>query len=100
LHCYDGVFPRLAGNPIVQAIDPKSLISIVLAGSQTPRTTRIPAQFSMSSFAWRLSDQGVTAAVNFIRMSWGNSAPPASFTESAKLRKALLPIQAFTGSPQ
>jgi mono/diheme cytochrome c family protein len=56
---YESVFPRLAGNSIVQADDPKSLIAIVLGGSQTPRTTRTPAQFRMPSFAWRLSDQDV-----------------------------------------
>jgi alcohol dehydrogenase (quinone), cytochrome c subunit len=97
---YEGVFPRLAGNPIVQANDPKSLVAIVLAGSQTPRTTRTPAQFSMPSFAWRLSDQDVTDVVNFIRTSWGNAASTASCVESAKLRKSLHPIQASTASPQ
>src|SRR6202044_1673222 len=35
---YDQVFPRLAGNPVVQAQNPQSLVSIVLGGSQTPRT--------------------------------------------------------------
>ena len=92
---YEGVFPALAGNPIVLANDPKSLIAIVLAGSQTPRTTRTPAQFSMPSFAWRLSDRDVTDVVNFIRTSWGNLAPTASSTGSAKLRKSL-PIKAST----
>ncbi len=34
---YELVFPRLAGNPVVQTGNPQSLISIVLDGSQTPR---------------------------------------------------------------
>ena len=86
---YDRVFPRLAGNPIVQAGNPQSLVSIVLEGSQTPRTARTPAQFTMPRFAWRLSDEDVADVVNFIRTSWGNSAPPVSSAEVAKSRKSL-----------
>jgi mono/diheme cytochrome c family protein len=86
---YEQVFPRLAGNPVVQAEKPQSLISIVLEGSQTPRTARTPAQFTMPHFAWRLSDKDVTDVVNFIRTSWGNSALPASSTDVAKIRKSL-----------
>jgi hypothetical protein len=71
---YDGVFPRLAGNPVVEAPNPVSLISIVLTGSQTPRIAQTPARFAMPVFAWRLSDQNVADLVNFIRSSWGNSA--------------------------
>jgi alcohol dehydrogenase (quinone), cytochrome c subunit len=88
---YELVFPRLAGNPVVQAGNPKSLISIVLEGSQTPRTTRTPAQFTMPRFAWRLSDRDVADVVNFIRTSWGNSASPASPADVAKIRKSLNP---------
>jgi mono/diheme cytochrome c family protein len=86
---YEQVFPRLAGNPVVQAENPQSLISIVLEGSQTPRTARTPAQFTMPHFAWRLSDKDVADVVNFIRTSWGNSALPASSTDVAKIRKSL-----------
>jgi mono/diheme cytochrome c family protein len=83
---YERVFPRLAGNPVVQAENPRSLISIVLDGSQTPRTPRTPAQFTMPRFAWRLSDKDVADVVNFIRTSWGNSASPASSADVAKIR--------------
>jgi alcohol dehydrogenase (quinone), cytochrome c subunit len=83
---YERVFPRLAGNPVVQAENPQSLISIVLDGSQTPRTPRTPAQFTMPRFAWRLSDKDVADVVNFIRTSWGNGASPASSADVAKIR--------------
>jgi alcohol dehydrogenase (quinone), cytochrome c subunit len=85
---YERVFPRLAGNPVVQAGSPQSLISIVLDGSQTPRTARTPAQFTMPRFAWRLSDKDVADVVNFVRTSWGNSASPASSVDVAKIRKS------------
>jgi len=88
---YDRVFPRLAGNPVVEAASPISLISIVLAGSQTPRTAQTPAQFAMPAFAWRLSDQDVADLVNFIRSSWGNSASPTSVRDIASVRKAIAP---------
>jgi len=86
---YEQVFPSLAGNPVVQAGNPQSRISIVLDGSQTPRTARTPAQFTMPRFAWRLSDKDVADVVNFIRTSWGNSAAPVSAAEVAKTRESL-----------
>jgi len=97
---YEQVFPRLAGNPVVQAGNPQSLISIVLDGSQTPRTVRTPAQFTMPRFAWRLSDKDVADVVNFIRASWGNSASPASPADVAKIRESLQSRQASTGAPE
>jgi alcohol dehydrogenase (quinone), cytochrome c subunit len=97
---YELVFPRLAGNPVVQAGNPQSLVSIVLDGSQTPRTARTPAQFTMPRFDWRLSDRDVADVVNFIRTSWGNAASPVSSAEVAMTRKSLQPRQASTGSPE
>jgi mono/diheme cytochrome c family protein len=97
---YELVFPRLAGNPVVQAENPRSLISIVLDGSQTPRTAHTPAQFTMPRFAWRLSDKDVADVVNFVRTSWGNSASPASSADVTKIRKSLQPRQASTSAPE
>jgi mono/diheme cytochrome c family protein len=88
---YDRVFPGLAGNPVVEASNPVSLISIVLAGSQTPRTAQTPAQFAMPAFAWRLNDQNVADLVNFIRSSWGNSASATSAGDVAGVREAVAP---------
>ena len=85
----------MAGNPIVQAGNPQSLVSVVLEGSQTPRTARTPAQFTMPGFSWRLSDTDVADVVNFIRTSWGNNASPAGV---AGTRKSLQPRQAASGA--
>jgi alcohol dehydrogenase (quinone), cytochrome c subunit len=93
---YELVFPRLAGNPVVQAGNPQSLIAIVLDGSQTPRTARTPAQFTMPRFAWRLSDKDVVDVLNFIRTSWGNNASPVSSAGVAKIRESLQLRQAST----
>jgi mono/diheme cytochrome c family protein len=83
----------LAGNPVVNAPNSASLISIVLTGSRTPRTPETPAQFSMPAFAWRLNDQDVADVVNFISSSWGNSAPMTRAAEVAAFRKALAPSE-------
>jgi mono/diheme cytochrome c family protein len=79
----------LAGNPVVEAANSVSLISIVLGGSTTPRTAQTPAQFAMPAFAWRLSDQDVADLVNFIRSSWGNSASATSAGDVAGVRKVV-----------
>ena len=97
---YELVFPRLAGNPVVQTVNPQSLVSIVLEGSQTPRTPRAPAQFTMPSFAWRLSDKDVADVVNFIRTSWGNNAVPVSSADVAGTRKSLEHRRASTRAPK
>jgi alcohol dehydrogenase (quinone), cytochrome c subunit len=86
---YERVFPRLAGNDIVQAQNSLSVIAIVLEGSRTPRTGAAPAQFTMPSFAWRLSDQEVADVVNFVRSSWGNQASAASVDEVGRTRRSL-----------
>jgi alcohol dehydrogenase (quinone), cytochrome c subunit len=86
---YNRVFPALAGNPVVEAADPISLASIVLAGSATPITNSTPAQFTMPAFDWRLTDQEVTDVVNFVRTSWGNSAGAIDLNSVSHLRRGL-----------
>jgi mono/diheme cytochrome c family protein len=83
---YEGVFPSLAGNPVVETDSPLSLISIVLLGSQTSRTSTTPAQFAMPAFAWRLTDQDAADVISFIRSSWGNDAKPIEAPKVAALR--------------
>lgn len=85
---YEGAFPALAGNPVVQAPDPLSLVSIVLGGNTTPRTASTPAQFTMPAFAWRLSDSDVADVVTYIRGSWGNFAAPVSAAQVKPYRSA------------
>ncbi|MGA2553066.1 MAG: cytochrome c [Burkholderiaceae bacterium] len=87
---YEGVFPALAGNAIVQVPNPLSLVAIVMDGNTTPRTESTPAQFTMPSFAWRLSDSEIADVVSYIRTSWGNSAAPVGIAE-VKPHRATLP---------
>jgi mono/diheme cytochrome c family protein len=85
---YDRVFPPLAGNPVVLAANPDSVISVVLKGATTPRTVPTPAQFAMPSFAWRLSDEQIADVVTFVRRSWGNDAEEVSARAVSSLRPA------------
>ena len=83
---YAGVFPALAGNPVVESRNPLSLISIVLSGSMTTKTSAAPAQFHMPSFAWRLSDSEIADIISFIRASWGNRATPIDESDVKRQR--------------
>ena len=83
---YERVFPALAGNPVVEARSPASVVSIILRGSTTPRTPQTPAEFTMPAFAWRLSDIQVMQVANFVRSSWGNRGPRVTLDDVAPLR--------------
>jgi alcohol dehydrogenase (quinone), cytochrome c subunit len=72
---YEGVFPSLAGNPVIESVNATSLVSVVLGGALTATTPDTPAQFAMPAFGWRLSDEEVADVVSFVRSSWGNRAP-------------------------
>lgn len=87
---YERVFPPLAGNPIVMAPNPSSIISVVLKGDMTPDTPQTPAQFAMPSFAWRLSGQDIADVATFVRQSWGNKASAVDADTVESLRPANL----------
>jgi mono/diheme cytochrome c family protein len=83
---YEGVFPALAGNPVVAARETQSLVRIALRGTQTARTASTPAQFSMPSFAARLDDDEVADVLTFVRTSWGNQADPVQARDVRRQR--------------
>ena len=86
---YEHVFPALAGNPVINAADPTSLINIVLTGATVPSTDSAPSHFSMPGLGARLSDEEVADVVTFVRSSWGNTAAAVSPATVGKLRVAL-----------
>jgi mono/diheme cytochrome c family protein len=83
---YERVFPALAGNPVVEAGSPASVVSIILRGSTTPRTGATPAQFTMPGFSWRLSDVEVLQVANFVRSSWGNRGAKVTLEDVERVR--------------
>jgi mono/diheme cytochrome c family protein len=88
-----GLFPRLAGSPLVQADDPTTLIRVVLKGSRAVSTAAAPTGPAMPAFDWRLGDGEVTAVLSWIRNSWGNRAGAVdrSAVKSARTSLAAAP---------
>jgi mono/diheme cytochrome c family protein len=78
------VFPPLAAHGVVLAGNPTNIVKVVLGG--------VPAQCKytpMPSFASQLTGKGIADLANYIRTSWGNTAPPnATPAMVAKLRRA------------
>lgn len=67
---WSDLYPRLAGNPIVNLADPEPIIDTVTYG-----------QGSMMGFHDRLTSEKIAAILSYIRNSWGNHAPPVSFRQ-------------------
>jgi len=87
-------FPALAGNSVVNAKDPTSLIRLVLAGSTMPSTTQAPSPIAMPDFGWRLTDADVASVLSFARSSWGNQGEAVTAAQVAKVRESLKPVAA------
>ncbi len=82
-----GVFPPLAGDPVVNAADPSAHIDTVLHGlhGKTINGTAYAAQ--MPPFAATLSDTEIAAIIDHERRSWGNHGVLVTPSDIAKARK-------------
>jgi len=85
------VFPRLDGATIVQADNPNGLLSVILAGAETPSTSRAPSVLPMPGFAWRLNDEEVAQLASFVRQGWSNSVGAVTAGQVAAVRKTMKP---------
>ncbi|WP_226505789.1 cytochrome c [Pseudomonas sp. MWU16-30317] len=85
----EGLFPKLAGAPLVNGSDPASMIRVVLSGSRAGSTDAAPTAPAMPAFGWNLSDDNVAAVLTYVRNSWGNAAPAVSSGDVKDLREAL-----------
>lgn len=81
------LFPSLAGNPMVLADHPDSLIAIILKGGRLPSTAGAPAPLAMPPFGWRYSDDEIAQLATFLRSAWGNHAAAVTAAEVATIRK-------------
>lgn len=68
-------YPALAGNPQVVAADPRNLVTILRHGGFSPATSRQPRPAGMPPFATLLDPREMASVLDYIRNSWGNSAP-------------------------
>jgi mono/diheme cytochrome c family protein len=77
-----GVFPPLAGNPVVLAQDPNDILKVVDRGIGARN-----GFIAMPPFNTQLTDQQVAEIANYVRTSWGNrAAPNATPAMVARLR--------------
>jgi mono/diheme cytochrome c family protein len=83
------LFPRLAGNALVQSDDPTTLQRVVLQGTRAVSTSGAPTAPAMPAFDWRLDDAQVAAVLTYVRNSWGNAAAPVSAGAVASQRQSL-----------
>jgi nitrite reductase (NO-forming) len=82
-----GVFPPLAGDPVVQALDPTEHIITVLNGKQNSIIGGIKYASPMPAFKGILNDDDLAAILNHERTSWGNAAPIVQGADVTRLRK-------------
>lgn len=82
------VYPALAGNSIVFADDPSSLLQVTLIGGRTPHTPRDRMAFTMPGFE-QLPNAQLAQILTFIRSSWGNQASAVSEVEVARMRRVV-----------
>ncbi len=84
-----GVFPALMDSSAIQALEPATVVRIVLEGASVPARTGQRAFIAMPAFGWKLGDAEIADVVTYIRNAWGNRAPLVDAALVAKARSAL-----------
>ena len=82
------IYPALAGNSIVFADDPSSLLQVTLVGGRTPHTPHDRMAFSMPGFE-HLPNAQLAQILSFIRSSWGNQASAVREVDVARMRRVV-----------
>jgi mono/diheme cytochrome c family protein len=80
-----GIFPPLAGDPVVNATDPAEQITTVLGGLHGKTINGQKYEGEMTPFADKLSDQQIADIIDHERTSWGNHGPLVTPADVAKL---------------
>ncbi len=81
-----GVFPSLAGDPVVNAADPAEQIRTVLHGRAGKTINGATYAGAMPPFADQISDQQIADIIDHERSSWGNHAPLVTAADVAAQR--------------
>ncbi len=74
--------PALAGNPLVVAPNPDSLLSVMLGGQKAAHNA-----LPMPTFRSEFSDAEVAAVATYVRTHWGNRASEVTSGQVAAFRK-------------
>jgi mono/diheme cytochrome c family protein len=93
-HALDGrgipqLFPSVAESSVVHALNPETLIRIVLRGARSVATGGEPTAPGMPSYGSQLEDAQVAAVLTYIRNSWGAAADEVSPGEVTTVRSQL-----------
>jgi mono/diheme cytochrome c family protein len=78
--------PSMAGNPVVQATDPASLINVILYGPDLPNPPPPLQRMHMDPYESELGDDEVAAIASYMRSAWGNRAGAVSVDQVAAQR--------------
>jgi mono/diheme cytochrome c family protein len=81
-------YPNLAGNTLVMARDPTTVLRIILTGGTAPPAAGRPPIKAMPDF-YHLDDGMIGDIATYLRNAWGNRAAPVSATQVHVLRLAL-----------
>jgi len=77
-----GDYPRLAGNTLVVARDPTTVLRVIAQGSQSTAVSGVPVGYSMPAFPVLTNDE-LAAVASYIRSAWGNKAGAVSVAQVA-----------------
>ncbi|MGB6601230.1 MAG: c-type cytochrome [Candidatus Cybelea sp.] len=78
------IYPPLAGNPVVSAADPSTMIGVIVNGRSGPLTVSGKTYDNqMPTWKGQLSDASIAAVASYVRSAWGNNAPPVTEEEVA-----------------
>ena len=79
--------PRMAGNLVVQASDPASLINSILYGPDVPNPEPSGHQWRpMEAYGDKLSDEEVAALASYLRTAWNNKGGEVTVKQVLKQR--------------
>src|SRR5579863_1270404 len=72
-------YPPLAGNPVVTAADPSTMIGVIVNGRTGPITVNAKTfNGQMPTWKGQLTDANIAAVATYIRSAWGNDASPVT----------------------
>ena len=94
LHCADchgaqgqgapGIYPALAGNPVVTMADARNLVQAITVGGFPPGTAGNPRPYGMPAFDLPHAD--LAALTTWLRSAWTHDASPLSEVDMLRLR--------------
>ncbi|MFT8480143.1 c-type cytochrome [Gluconobacter oxydans] len=85
---YPGVFPPLAGNPVLQGPDATSAAHIILSGGRLPGVAAAPSPLVMGSYRSYTDDPQIADLVWFHGHPWGKRGAAITAPQVAKIRQA------------